>query len=85
MIRIGDPANGIWTKTVHKALSWGGGWGSDIRTKVKSLKINSAGKTKNCESLLLKIIYLNIFEENHNKEASRLYAELLSHHAHASR
>ena len=71
----------LYTKLCHGVV----GWGSDIRTKVKSLKINSAGKTRNCESLLLKIIYLNIFAENHNKEASRLYAELLSHHAHASR
>ena len=54
------------TKTVHKTLPVGdGGWGfrggsasrgrgSDIRTKVKSLKIDIAERTRNCESLLLK-------------------------------
>ena len=31
LIRLGGPAHGIVTKTVHKTLSWGGGgrgWGS---------------------------------------------------------
>ena len=46
-------------------------WGSDIRTKVKSLKIDIAERTRNCESLLLEItylnIYLNILVENHKK------------------
>ena len=40
---------------------------SDIRTKVKSLKIDIAGRTRNSESLLLKITYLNIFVENHKE------------------
>ena len=46
-------------------------WGSDIRTKVKSLKTDIAERTRNCESLLLEItylnIYLNILVENHKK------------------
>ena len=40
------------------------GGGSDIRTKVKSLKINIAERTRNCKSLLLKITYLNISVKN---------------------
>ena len=80
MIRIGDPAHGIVAKTVHKTLPGGGGsrggkgWGvkgigdwkrdSDIRTQVKSLKIDIAERTRNCENLLLKITYLSIFPEN---------------------
>ena len=37
---------------------WGvGGGGSDIRTEVKSLKIDIAERTRNCASLLLKIAY----------------------------
>ena len=43
------------------------GWGCDIRTKVKSLKIDIAERTRNCESLLLKITDLNIFVENYKK------------------
>ena len=40
---------------------------SDIRTKVKSLKIDIAERTRNYESSLLKITCLNIFVENHKK------------------
>ena len=51
---------GEWVKEV-------GVGGSDIRTKVKSLKIDIAERTRNCESLLPKITCLNVFVENHKK------------------
>ena len=52
-------------KTLPEECGIGGeGWGSDIRTKVKSLKIDIAEKTRKCESLLLKITQL---VENHKK------------------
>ena len=55
--------------TQNLATGWGeGGWGgggSYIRTKVKSLKIDIAERTRNCEILLLKITCLNIIVENH--------------------
>ena len=41
--------------------------GADIRTKVKSLKIDIAERTRSSESLLLKMTYINIFAENHKK------------------
>ena len=68
-IRLGGASHGIMTKTVHKTLPGVGGIGSgsNIRTEVKPLKIDIAERTRTCESLLLKITYLNIFVENHKK------------------
>ena len=42
-----------------------GWWGQGV--KVKSLKLDIAERTRNCESLLLKMTPLNIFVENHRK------------------
>ena len=68
------------TKTVHNTLPGSGcgrGFGdieircgvvgSNIRTKVKLLKTDIAERTRNFESLLLVITYLNIFIENHKQ------------------
>ena len=44
-------------------MVWGGR--SDIRTKDKSLNIDSAERMRYSKCLLLKITYLNIFVENH--------------------
>ena len=72
--KTSGPAHGVVTKKHTQklcqdggvgGLGWRGrGWRSDIRTTVKSLKIDIA---RNCESSLLKITYLNIFVENHKK------------------
>ena len=65
------PWNSDQNFTQNSAIGWEGwwsGWGrSDIRTKVKSLKIYIVERTRICESLLLKITYLNIFVENNEK------------------
>ena len=57
-IRLGGPACEKMTKTTqNSARGWGFGVGSNIRTKVKSLKIDIEERTRNCESLMLKITY----------------------------
>ena len=42
-------------------------WGSDIWNWSQIIKIDIAERTRNCESLLLIITYLNIFITNHKK------------------
>ena len=49
--------------------------GADIRTKVKSLKIDIAERTRSSESLLLKMTYINIFAENHKKKQRNTFGK----------
>ena len=53
-MKLAGPAHGIVIKTTQNSSGGGGGGRSDIRTKVKSLKIDIAERTRNCQKFTAK-------------------------------